>query len=296
MKLKDIVRRMNDEMFITVEADTVKPFAKDIGHRYTDVLLNQLKERDDPERILRGSTLGKPTVELFAKRFFPEWWSAEMPSERLMRLFHEGFVFELQFEWFLRRVGFYKVRSAHQRYDLRDALECNVPVSGELDYVLETEDGRYLIDTKTASSNSYRKLTSGTVPREYLVQQAVYKAAWELTNGERIDRTGLLVYNKDNSTVMWVEADPVERDEMLDYAKALCYTWEKSDSWDEAIANGVRPPDPVPEIYRKRPTGAFLLPDSMKYQPQELIEACYELVEDKNGYGKDTLYVLGSRW
>jgi hypothetical protein len=296
MNIIDVVHKMNDGNYFDTNHEPPMSISDEFGQRYAQVLRNQFPEHTRPH--LSGSSLGKPAVVLFAMRFFPEMFEEMKPTERLMRVFHEGFIFELQFEWFLHRASLpgVKVLTAHERYNLSELLHTGVPVSGELDYVVEIGGKTYLIDTKTASQNSFRKLITGEVPREYIVQQTVYKAAWEQSTGKTIDATGLLVYNKDNSVVHWVQCDDEERDAMLDHAICVCDLWEKSSTWEEAIANGLTPPDPVPEVYRKKNTGAFLLPDSMKYQPRELIEMCYEVTEDVNGYGKSTLYVIEKRF
>lgn len=262
-------------------------------------------EAEAPDAVLRASNLGAPAIELFAKKWKPEWfvpgpsdYSSVLPDEedntgntwRLTQLFHCGDTFEADFVMLCRLFG-YKILESQTEVDLSPLL--GLQVKGHLDFVVESPNGEvFIIDTKTCSDRSFTTMSKDMMAekRQYVTQIALYYW-WLQENRNYKELTpGWILYNKNNSQLEWVKCKPEWVDESLDTVLHFVQTWKELDgkSWD-AVTTHVLPPMPVEEVYRKKRTGCYLLPPSMRYSP--IAHRVYDIVEEPNGYGKMTKYV-----
>jgi hypothetical protein len=130
---------------------------------------------------------------------------------------------------------------------------------------------------------------------EYVTQIALYHAWYFETF--RVNLTpGWLLYNKNNSDIAWVEADRQQMECCIRNTRYLCQIWDELEgaSW-EKVREYVAPPAPVEEVFHRQKTGCYLLPPSMRYSC--IADKVYDIVIEKNGYGKETKYVRGlSEW
>ena len=260
--------------------------------------------------ILRASSIGKPAIETFAKRHHPEWFDSEAPqlydadgeiddtgnTYRLTNLFHQGDTFEADFTVLAHLFG-WKILESQTEMDLTNVL--GYKVMGHLDFIVECPDTKkqYIIDTKTCSDRSFTTMCKNMYAErpEYVTQIALYHAWYYETFG--LDTTpGWLVYNKNNSSLAWVEANRNEMLSCIQNTQYLCQLWvELADASWEDVREYIAPPAPVEEVHRKQKTGCYLLPPSMRYSC--IADKVYDIVVEKNGYGKETKYVRDiSEW
>lgn len=259
---------------------------------------------------LRASNLGKPAIELFAKKWHPEWYTQEEAFNedaedvttgntwRLTQLFQAGDTFECNFIVLCHLFG-WKILESQTTTDLSQIM--GLPgLEGHLDFIVEhpTNGQKYIIDTKTCSDRSFELMQKNMFNerREYVTQIALYKAWCNKFRPDWDVIPGWLMYNKNNSNIAWVEANPVWIQESLEIAHTFIDAWHRLEgcTWEE-VRQVVSPPAPVPEVYRRAKTGSWILPPSMRYSP--IVKFVYDIVEEPNGYGRVTKYVRDvSEW
>lgn len=226
---------------------------------------------------LRVSMLGKPAMELFARKFHPEWFEGEPMTRRLHQLFTDGDVFEATIQFHLRALGYTILET--QR-----AVEWN-GVTGHTDAIVRTPEGEdILLEFKTANAYRFAGYTKlgALVPCPYATQLAIYSAATNLPSA-------WVFYNKDTSDLKVVPFKPDVYAHYLDRAAELIEMYQGIQTWEQ-VFDHVAAPEPIPERYKNAQTGRYLIPSDMN---KALAAQVYSCVPDVNGYGKETTYVVG---
>jgi hypothetical protein len=168
-------------------------------------------------------------------------------------------------------------------------------VRGHSDIVVRTPEGEsILLEVKTATDRYYHAfMKHPDDERGYVSQLALYEEClglpgyWVFFN-KNTSEIGIQQLNNDQRTFALERANriiPVLRD---------IETEGKWEALVSAVQGGLlQAPPPVPEVFRRSETGGFLVPQSMKFTKYR--HCFYEITTEKNGYNKDTEYVINVR-
>lgn len=241
----------------------------------------------------RVSELGHPAILLALHK--PEikdsmilaglgrYYEPEDRSDMLERLCMVGDWFEAYCILALQRAG-WKIISptAGGQTEIKYGI-----ARGHVDVLAESPDGiRYLFECKSMNSNYFRQFTK--VPNDnkgYLTQLAVYDAA--------LDHDffpAFLCLNRDSGDVAVAEPSEHDCSTALSRVDEILGAIDKQ-FYPEDIDDIFEAPEPEPEIFKRKPTGRYVLPYLMKFDP--LRHVLYDIVVEKNGYGNLTEYVEG---
>ncbi|AGR48550.1 Cas4-domain exonuclease [Anabaena phage A-4L] len=238
----------------------------------------------------RMSSIGKPSILTAVNKLKQDFGqslehdeSDDINSPRMQSLFLWGNVFE---EWLIligERLGWWKVVS--QQQELAIPCDNGAVITGHIDAVLECPEGQFVLEVKTLSPNYHRTFVkSPNDDRGYLTQLAMYSDCTKLP--------GFWLALDKGSGCLSVVNLPSYADERIERALKITNHVSKLTTIEEVVTTVPVPP-PVEEIFKRKPTGRYLLPDSMKFY--EYADIFYVLENDSNGYKKDTVYVADYR-
>jgi hypothetical protein len=152
---------------------------------------------------------------------------------------------------------------------------------------VDTPEGRFVMECKTMSPNYHRKfIKSPDDERGYVSQLGLYSAALGLPGFWLV---------MDKATGMLNVVSPDEEYTASRVARAVKIFNHIRDNVVDipSLVETVPVPPPTPEIFRRSPTGCYLVPDSMKYSPYA--DVFYTTEQAFNQYKKPTTYVTGFR-
>lgn len=224
-------------------------------------------------------------------------------TERVRLIFSIGDWYEAWVAFQLDRLGYDRVaipadqRSEDDQWRVEYKVpDLDAPVVGHLDHVVDTEDGRYILEVKTMSDSYWRSFTGagynfkddylvseggGNDDRGYMTQLALYTAATGF-------KGAWLALNK--ATAQQALVFPAESDLAAATARANKVATALSRiKTIRDVFDLVKAPPGVPEVYRRSATGRLLIPTSMKYSG--VSHLFYHIQVEKNGYGKQTEYI-----
>jgi len=235
---------------------------------------------------LRLSGLGKPALDIFARKFHPEWFTTDWQTERLTQLFHVGDTFEADMYVHLDRFG-YEVEETQQVVSFGG-------VTGHTDFIIRTPAGeRFLLELKTCAGHKFTQYTEDSkgvlkniecIPKTYRTQLALYQQCLGIDSY-------WCFYNKDTSDIFFRPFIPSENAHLIRRAELIISEYARITEWDE-VFNVFCAPPPEGEKYKNAMTGNFKVPQDIDKQ---LAPHIYEVIESKNNYGKMTSYVTGYR-
>lgn len=256
-------------------------------------LIDRLKEQshlvstEHQNHVLRPSALGKPALETAYKYFGLA--EQENVSSELNLIFWFGHAFEQWFSVFLEHTNIEVLyrQAEHELFGLK----------GSSDFLVFDGEQRWILDTKAINArtfNEYKKYGLND-DRGYASQLAFYSEASGYP-------AAIVMLNKETYEIYYVTL-PEEMKEKclkrmqhiikvlheLDEQKALT-PFEK---FGECFRH-FRPPIPQAEVFKKQPTGRYLLPSTMRFSP--IAPLLYETYTEKNGYKKDTTYVCDYKY
>jgi len=245
---------------------------------YRQGLIKQYVDRQQKEG-LRLSGLGKPALDIFARKFHPEWFTTDWQTERLTQLFHAGDTFEADMYVHLDRFG-YEIEETQQVVSFNG-------VTGHSDFIVRDAIGqRFLLELKTCAGHRFTQMCKGIncVPMPYRTQLALYQQCLGIDSY-------WCFYNKDNSEIAFQAFDPAENQHLIRRAEQVIAEYARITEWDE-VFNVFCAPPPEGEKYKNTMTGNFKVPQDIDKQ---LAPHIYEVIESRNNYGKMTSYVTGYR-
>jgi len=228
---------------------------------------------------LRLSGLGKPALDIFARKFHPEWFTTDWQTERLTQLFHAGDTFEADMYVHLDRFG-YEIEETQQVVSFNG-------VTGHSDFIVRDAIGqRFLLELKTCAGHKFTQMCKGIncVPMSYRTQLALYQQCLGIDSY-------WCFYNKDNSEIAFQAFDPAENQYLIRRAELIIAEYARITEWDE-VFNVFCAPPPEGEKYKNAMTGNYKVPQDIDKQ---LAPHIYEVIESRNNYGKMTSYVTGYR-
>jgi hypothetical protein len=290
--MHDLEKRLND---LDLEAFDYCPTAVAAYGSGVEKSLKRHMNRDETYAGLRLSQIGKPAV-------LQALWGLGFPYDggialKQRILFHMGDVWEDLLIFLLKAAG-YEILD-HNNNTLYQGQDPNtgdkyleyMGVRGHSDIVAmdpKTQE-QFIVEAKTSNDryfNSFIKTPDDS--RGYISQLALYEACLGLP--------GVWVfYNKNTSEIKTQVLTPEVREYAINRANHLIPLLQKIKDWEtlsEFVEQGhLQAPPPQPEVYRRAQTGAYLVPASMKFTKYR--HCFYDVVTQKNGYGKDTEYVIG---
>ena len=257
---------------------------------YKRSLYKQLVRREKDNDIrLRPSMLGKPAVDIVARKFFPELYRDNITEDRFWQLLHDGDTFECDYLVHLGLLGIEVVASQ---------VPCDWHgVKGNADIIVRIDGKTVLLELKTGNDGYYKSILKmqsidGRVFRygkewmnahyllsEYsnfrghLTQGAVYAEALDC------DEVVIVLKDKDTSEVLLYNMTKKEREEELAHAARKVEVWDYCDTFAEMfLYAGI--PTPRKEIAAKNHTGRYLIHPSLYGCP--IIPLIYEWTLDKD--------------
>lgn len=261
---------------------------------YRKSLIRQFIEEESHDEILRPSSLGKPAVHLFARKFFPELFTSPSDGVNAQRaqLFHEGDTFEADGYFHFVRTGI-RVVAVHPKIDYRG-------IKGTGDIVIQMGDDTYLADFKSVNASYYNKVAPSkrnplgafTDERGTITQVAIYGAALNLT-------ASVILYCRDDCRMMFVVPSEDEVKTALTRVDTIIDLWDTIDTWDD-VFRYFRPPIPKAEVRKNQSTGRyggtgrFFVPQSMLYSPAA--DLVYDIMNDVNEKGEPRAYVIDYKY
>ena len=250
----------------------------DHGFAVRDSFVRQYARREQRTQI-GISQLGKPAVLL---GLFQLGFPMDVVTYPTLFNFHYGDWFESLILSLLEIYGI--------NLTMKQATVQYLGIEGHIDAVIGDE---IVLEIKTMSDHNYQKFSKPIDPQKpwfrrfhedvygYATQLGCYssclnkKGLWLILN--KITRELGLVYPNESNL-----REGCNRARELINALQHIKTLEDLTEWFEA-------PDPVVEFFRKKPTGYYLVPESMKYS--QYADCFYELVQAENNYKRLTTYV-----
>jgi len=220
---------------------------------------------------LRVSSLGKPAV---LQGLGMLGYHDNDIERRLNFIFLTGHYFEA---WLVTMMKAYGMKVVSQQSEVN-----YLGVLGHTDVIVELNGAPLLVEVKTMSDSYFNQFTKKpNDERGYITQLAIYKhclgipAVW-------------LCYNKGTGDIREVEMSDTTwaLERANDIIPLLRDTRFVSDVFKHFDA-----PEPVPEVFKRKETGMYLIPPSMRWS--KYADVFYHITTDKNGYNKDTRYVTG---
>lgn len=231
---------------------------------------------------LRMSSLGKPIVlQLLKKPSITEellslgLYLQDLPSPRTAYTFLLGHFFEAWVKFQLTSHGYnISIPDDGKQHE----ISYN-GIKGHLDIVLDSG----FIEVKTMSPTYFDKfLKEQDDSRGYLTQMALYQAA--------SGKNGVWVcLNKATGEVVMVTPKLSELERAVARVNAIVPLMQSINSLHDLEDGDIVAPEGVPEMYKRKPTGKLLMPDSMKYSPYRHL--FYDIEYGRNGYRRPTEYI-----
>jgi hypothetical protein len=248
---------------------------------------------------LRPSNLGKPAVDLFGMRFFPELYQDGEGSAQLNHIFHMGDTWECD-------ALFYFAQRGIEVLDVQPTINWRGKVTGTADAVVCINGIRYVVDFKSVNSSYFKSNWDRTLDvyhlpahltdcaileripsvlkaleqtatlnnrRGYITQMSLYSDALHMP-------PMLLMLNKDTSEVVEGYFTVDERDAALHRVEQIVHAWEQVTCWED-VFQYIKPPPVRKEYKEKKWTGRYMPHMSMYNSP--IIELVYELLPDDDG-------------
>lgn len=248
---------------------------------------------------LRPSNLGKPAVDIFGARFFPELYQGGEYNAQLNHIFHMGDTWECD-------ALFYFAQRGIEILDVQPTIDWRGKVQGTADAVVCIDGIRYVVDFKSVNSNYFkdswdRSLVLYYLPshladhqvlnrlplilkgleccaainnrRGYITQLSLYSDALHLP-------PMLLMLNKDTSEVVEGYITVDERDAALHRVEQIVDAWDAVECWED-IFEYIKPPPLRKEYKNKKWTGRYMPHVSMYNSP--IIDKVYEVLPDDDG-------------
>lgn len=257
----------------TKELDRLKHVIDSYGLAVKESFIRQYVERKETETALRVSSLGKPAVLQALTVLGLE--KATEPTTKLRHIFHTGDVFEAYLIAYMQLCG----------YDVEQE-QCEVNfngVLGHIDLVASTPSGKVVLEVKTMSQNYfYNFLKEPNDERGYLTQAAIYSRCMNLP-------IYWVCCNKGTHEVKIVKPDVEAFDLVLKRAEKLIPKLRALTSLEDVVSTLTCPPV-VPELFRRKETGNYLVPPAMKYSPFR--HCWYEIETEYTKAGKPKEYVV----
>lgn len=265
-----------------ITSDELLEHMKYAAQIYQQSLAKQWTEQPYDPRILRPSMIGKPGLQLAAKRFFPEMFttlyyahSQDIPEEyeeefadlqRRTQIFHMGDIWEADFYFHCKRTGI-KILAFQQPVSWNG-------IEGTLDFILDLGNGPVLVDTKSYSAKYTKRLLSEGLTDTFggVTQLAIYSACAGYIPSY------LGVFCRDTCHFYLVPADTESLNKALTRAKYVVDSWNQISEWDDAFAF-FKPPPPKKEYSNRAWTGRYLVPVQFYSCPSRHL--IYEIVEDE---------------
>ena len=219
------------------------------------------------------SELGKPAIITAVKRLHPDL-ELDPPLKAKLRM-HFGNLMEQAMIQIMKHYGDVSLEQSEVEFN---------GILGHIDGVWE---GRIVFDIKMMSSGYYDWFTKKPNDnRGYLTQIACYSACLNLD-------PAMLCINSDTFELSLVKFDPNFLEGYVERAILVSDALHKITDWDTLLESGIVAPMPEPEIYKKEPTGNYLVPTTMKYTA--LKPCCYETELGINNRKEEVEYVVGLR-
>lgn len=281
MNLEDFVEEWNNGTYREPDFDA-SVFAERHSSAMYDSFKKQFCERQ-PRHHVGVSELGKPAILLGLKVLgFP----ADTIEYKSVFNFHYGDWFE---SLILSLIQMYGVNLTSTQLEL-----VFYGITGHIDGIVDDDT---VLEIKTMSDYNYNKFSkpiNAHKPWFRRFNQDVYGYATQLgCYCESLKKNGVwLVLNKVTRELAIVKPDKPIMVEGYKRARTLIDALKDIQCLEDVITS-FEPPDPEPEFYKKKETGYYLVPESMKYT--QYVSCFYDVVWDANGYGKQTMYVNAVR-
>lgn len=235
-----------------------------------------------PNDWLRISALGKPLVVQAMNSPAGVSYLLENPhtteciSEKVQLIFILGHFLEMWALDFLTRQG-WAVTAQQQEVVLHGVL-------GHIDAVICKNGHSFVVDVKSMNARYYERMQRSGVDdsRGYLTQLACYSMCLNIP-------PVMLCVNKNTAEVMVLEVNAEALESVQSNIESRIKTLRNVKTWEDICALP-RPPL-EPEVFKKQHTGRFKLHESVTYW--EYRHLFWDIIVEKNGYGKPTEYVVG---
>lgn len=245
----------------------------EIANEYAQAEADSLMRQFDPNKeekstALRVSSLGKPAVLQALKVLGYD--ENGYVSNKMRHIFKTGDTFESYL------IALCKVFGAE--VSLAQAEVEFMGVKGHIDFVYNNE---CIVEVKTASPNYFSKFVrEPNDDRGYITQAAIYSKCLNLP-------IYWLMLNKATHELAIVTPDSTKLESAVSRAERIIPLLTSISSTSDVLTK-FRVPPAVEETYRRKKTGYYVMPDSMKYS--SFAPLFYELEEEEN-----KRYVTGYR-
>jgi hypothetical protein len=252
--------------------------------------LNRHFAEDRQKGGLRISSMGKPAVlQALAKLGYTEL----EPKGKMRWTFHLGDIYEHFAGLMLETYGYTVLCD---QMDPEATLVKYEGVSGHYDFLVKTpEHPVLLVEVKTMGPGYARKFRkTPNDARGYITQLAMYQAALSEQYGQVVPAVWLCL-DKGTGETFYVEPFPGLFQGALARVSTVVPLLGRVKSEDDILApKGLfQAPPAQAEVYRRKQTGHFILPENMIYSP--FASAFYDLEPGLNGYGSPQRYVVGMK-
>lgn len=287
-----------------VQADEheLRAYAALVAKMYEDSLVKRFiyNETDESAKsALRPSNLGKPAVDMFGARFFPELYEWGEVDPRTNHIFHMGDTWECDALFYMVQRG-YTIDKIQPEINWRDM------VIGHADATASYGDIPLVVEFKAVNNNYFkdswdRTMTDYHLPphladhqvmnrlplilkqietsaninnrRGYITQASIYADALNR-------RPMLMMLNKDTAEVIEAPIPRAEFEAAIHRVEQIADAWFKVDCWED-VFQFIKPP-PVRKEYKDRKwTGRYMPHISMYNSP--IIDLVYEVLPDVDG-------------
>ena len=181
----------------------------------------------------------------------------------------------------------------HNSYLIQHSVPCTYhsPHVGDIKGTADLLLGDTVIDVKTASSANVKRLVNDVGGLKYVTQLAVYAKALGVPDA------GLLVYNKDNSELTYIDVPRSAMRQALERAEQILEACSYIDDFTtltdkyQHVYRVFEIPEPVPQMYKKERSGRYLLPQCLYYK-RWLVDLLFDTEQGYNNAGNVTTYVV----
>lgn len=255
---------------------------------YADALVKMATKEEQPI-YLRPSILGKPAIDVVARKFFPDWYAVAVSHERYYQVFHDGNVWEVDYLFQLECRGIKVLQTQTEAEWLG--------VVGNSDAIVEVDGIPVLLELKTANAGYFDSLMrmQNSDNREYrfgsLYRDVSYLAhnfsnfrghlsqAAFYGNALGIREVVVVVKNKSTSELLLYNLKEKDMVEYSDRNKSIIEAWEVCNCWEDVYFYcGI--PQPTLSTAKDR-KGQYLIPAKMYGSP--VLPLLYEIYEDVKG-------------
>jgi hypothetical protein len=229
-------------------------------------------EPSKQEATLRVSSLGKPAVLQALTVLGVDNFS--VLTTKLRHVFHTGDVFEAYLKAYMKLCK-YAVLDEQAEVNFKGVL-------GHIDLAVETPSGKVVLEVKTMSQNYfYNFIREQDDARGYLTQAAVYSHCMSLP-------IYWVCLNKGTHEIKVIKPDVESFDKVLERAERLIPKLRAISSLEDLV-DTLQCPPVEQEVFRRKETGNFLVPASMRYSP---FRHCWYEIETTQDGKKPKEYVL----